>query len=548
MDRNRRIMAACVVVGVAGLLLACRVADAQPAWVQPAREAGATELLDSNPTPAPTRFGSHVVNDGSTYVTGRFHDPTGVQPDCFGVWKVGPDGSVVWTTPLSNPNYLDCYGVCVTAPLDGSTVFAAGVLKGTSGKDLFVVCLLGGDGSVIWQTIYNNTINGVSGDDVPVVIRVRSTNGPQEVFVGGNSQGATMSGSSVGFDYIVLKFNSTTGASMWGTEGAGYPRPFRYNGPGNGDDILADIKLPPAGEGGGTPPDPVRVLMTGTSYGGTATKNDWATLSISNSDPFNLNDPAWLRRTTLPGNEVATSIDAKYNTTPNPPVIVNAFVTGYSDTGVGATNDYRTTSYDPNLGEVWTATYNGPGNKHDMANKVLYDRFVDTLFVSGDSWGVQSGYDIATIAYDPATGQSLWIPRYPPFGAARFNPANKEDRMLDLIADKNGNSYVVGKSFTVATFDLVAVSYTLDGAVRWLERDYDPQGRGCDYGNLTGRDYVQYNGTANGDDLGASIRLASDEDYNHLGDVVVFGTALTNGPGGTHVQRYIVNKYHQCNR
>lgn len=523
---------------------------AQLAYVQPVWQAGATELT-SNPSPAPTRFASFVLpDDGAAFVTGRLNFPSGGQP-CFAVWKVDAGGGVVWTTPLANPNLLDCYGVCVTATAPGDYVFAAGVLKGTKGKDLLVVGL-DSLGAVRWQTIYDNTLNGVYGDDVPVVIKVRVVDGVPHVYIGGNSQSGTQTANTLGFDYIVLKLNGNTGTSLWGTEGAGFPRPFRYNGPGGGDDILADMVIPPGAPGGipAAVPDPERVLLAGTSYGGALTNNDWATLSISNTDPFNPADPALMVRTTLAGNEVATSIDAKYNLMPTPAVLLSVFVGGYSDTGPNADNDFRTTAYGPALEVVcptcWTRTYNGTGNKHDMVNKVRYDRFVDTLFTSGDSWGgTAQGFNIATIAYNPGNGNSLWTPE-----ARVFNHpvGSAEDRMLDLIADKFGNSYVVGKSFNGTTFDLVPVSYTISGTVRWLEGGYSPPPPGGCVGTLTGRDYVQYDGTASGDDAGATIRLASGEDYDHLGDVIVFGTALTNGPGGTHVQRYIVNRYRQCDR
>src|SRR5206468_3271033 len=91
-----------------------------------------------------------------------------------------------------------------------------------------------------------------------------------------------------------------------------------------------------------------------------------------------------------------------------------AFVTGYSYGGSGTFDDYATIAYDAATGQaLWVKRYNGPGNGNDTAYSVAASPDGSKAFVTGDSYGGSgTSDDYATIAYDAATGQALWVKRY----------------------------------------------------------------------------------------------------------------------------------------
>ena len=55
---------------------------------------------------------------------------------------------------------------------------------------------------------------------------------------------------------------------------------------------------------------------------------------------------------------------------------------------------------------LWAARYNGPGNGGDVAHSMAVSPDGHRIFVTGQSFGGQTGYDYATVAYSagPAGG------------------------------------------------------------------------------------------------------------------------------------------------
>src|SRR6266581_4110761 len=62
--------------------------------------------------------------------------------------------------------------------------------------------------------------------------------------------------------------------------------------------------------------------------------------------------------------------------------------------------------------QLWAERYNGPGNAGDSARSVAVNRSGTTVFVTGQSAAHRSLTDYATITYNAATGQQLWLRRY----------------------------------------------------------------------------------------------------------------------------------------
>jgi hypothetical protein len=84
-------------------------------------------------------------------------------------------------------------------------------------------------------------------------------------------------------------------------------------------------------------------------------------------------------------------------------------VTGQS-IGSGTGNDYVTIKYNSAGAELWTATYNGPGNSDDWAYSIAVDGS-GNVYVTGGSRGSGTLDDFATIKYN-ANGVEQWVQTY----------------------------------------------------------------------------------------------------------------------------------------
>lgn len=76
------------------------------------------------------------------------------------------------------------------------------------------------------------------------------------------------------------------------------------------------------------------------------------------------------------------------------------FVTGVVR-GLEGGEDYITVAYDVTTGaEIWTARYDGTASGLDQAMELVVSPDGSTLYVTGESEGIETSYDIVTIAYE----------------------------------------------------------------------------------------------------------------------------------------------------
>jgi hypothetical protein len=173
----------------------------------------------------------------------------------------------------------------------------------------------------------------------------------------------------------------------------------------------------------------------------------------------------WVRRYSGPGNglDAATSVAVS-------PSGAKVFVTGYSQ-GRGSGLDYATVAYDADNGaRLWVARYNGPGNSEDNPSAIAVSPDGARVFVTGQSAGVKSDLDYATVAYNAATGRQLWVARY-------NGPANGPDRASAVSVAPGGSIvYVTGESPEAKTTDDYAtVAYiAATGRQLWVKRYTGP--------------------------------------------------------------------------
>ena len=188
------------------------------------------------------------------------------------------------------------------------------------------------------------------------------------------------------------------------------------------------------------------------------------------------------------------------------------YVTGYC-LGSVTSYDYATIKYFPNGHPAWVSTYNGTGNLYDFARAIAVDGS-GNVYVTGVSVGSVTGYDYATIKYNPS-GDTAWVRRY-------SEPTNNYDEATALAVDVSGNVYVTGYSYSPLSggYDYLTIKYQPNGDTAWIRR-YNGSGGGNDEANAlaldgSGNVYVtgrSYGGGVTGVDY-ATIK------YKSAGDTV----------------------------
>jgi hypothetical protein len=208
----------------------------------------------------------------------------------------------------------------------------------------------------------------------------------------------------------------------------------RYNGPANFGDTARAVAVDPAGN----------VYVTGESFP-TNTYSDYATLKYSSAGM-----PLWTNRYDGPtsGNEYAKAVAVD--------AAGNVVVTGESS-GSSGWEDYLTIKYSSAGVPLWTNRYNGPENGLDQARAVALDAS-GNVYVTGQSWGIGTSSDYATVAYSNA-GVPLWTNRY-------GWPGNNRDGARAVAVDASGNVYVSGSSSTSGddyphAYDFATVKYVI---------------------------------------------------------------------------------------
>jgi DNA-binding beta-propeller fold protein YncE len=390
-------------------------------------------------------------------------------------------------------------------------------------------------GAQLWASRYSGSGNG---QDEPFSMAM-SPDGAT-VYVTGIS-----TGTSSGLDYTTVAYSTATGAQLWASQ---------YNGPANGDDYAQSVAVSPDG---------TTVFVTGYSMG-TNTGSDYATVAYSAGTGAQL----WVKRYNGPGNgqDYAASVAVS-------PAGDKVFVTGQS---AGATSpDYATIAYNAATGtQLWVKRYNGPAKSLDSATSVAVSPSGGTVFVTGESTGINSGTDYATVAYNAATGAQLWVKRYNGRG-------NSLDVASSVAVSPDGKTvFVTGRTTSIFTggssqgLDYATIAYNATtGAQLWVKR-YNGPGKDADYafsvavspagdkvfvtgfstGIGTGLDYAtiaynaatgaqlwvkRYNGPANSQDGGYSLAVSPDG-----GTVYVTGeSTITTTPDPASGQDYTTIAY-----
>ncbi len=151
----------------------------------------------------------------------------------------------------------------------------------------------------------------------------------------------------------------------------------------------------------------------------------------------------------------------------------SVFVTGLSLGSASVRDwDYATTAYDASTGaEMWARRYAGSGNDWDVPTALGVSPDGSAVYVTGASTGTTSGFDAVTVAYDAATGASLWEKRYD----SRSNDADANDDSGDDLAVSPDGSvvFVTGESSRGGSMYITMAIDAATGRKLWLKRYND---------------------------------------------------------------------------
>ena len=447
----------------------------------------------AGPRPVPNNdgaFASAASGDGTrVFVTGYSDGDETTGFDYATVAYDAASGTKRWVQRYDGPGHDDDNGTSVAVSRDGTTVVATGASFGgtTTDMDYATLAYDAKSGAQLWSARYDGPANS---RDVArsVVIGEDGT----RVFVTGWSFGSKTSR----FDYATVAYDVATGAQLWAA---------RYDGPANKRDEADSLAVSRDG---------TKVFVTGTSFGGNAAREDYATVAYDASTGAQL----WVTRYDGPmtGKDSSSSLALSGDGT-------KVIVTGTSFGGVTTRRDYATVAYDVLTGaELWAARYDGPADE-DFGYSVSASRDGTKVFVTGESESDYDDGDYATVAYDAATGAQRWVARYD-------SPSNDYDLGYSLAVSGDATKvFVTGESWGEYASGYSTVAYdAATGNELWAARYKGPGDEddsvwslalsgdgtkvfvtGESYGGPTGWDYatVAYNAAT-----GANVWVAR---YSH---------------------------------
>jgi uncharacterized delta-60 repeat protein len=359
-----------------------------------------------------------VDASGNVYVTG--HSRSDSSHYDYATAKYDSAGNQLWVARYNGPGNYNDNPKAIALDNHGN-VYVTGHSYGDGTSSDYATIKYNSNGIEQWVARYNGSGNGND------IISAMALDADGNVYITGNSYDI-----ETFLDYTTIKYDGN-GNQLW---------VVKYNGPGNYNDKARAIDLDTSGN----------VYVTGYSYGGSITREDYTTVKYDSSG-----NQLWVARYCGPTGSPYSAYDVACA------IIVdisgNAYVTGYSDGGE-TSYDYTTIMYDSEGVERWVARYNGSGNTYDYAQAIALDS-LGGVYITGYSDNNRTRQDYATLKYD-SSGKQLWVATY-------SGPTYHNDRAGGIEVDPSGNVYVTGYSYDSSTsLDYATVKYDSSGNELWV--------------------------------------------------------------------------------
>jgi hypothetical protein len=262
--------------------------------------------------------------------------------------KYDPDGNELWVRRYSTARALDNPSD-ITVDADGNSYITGLCTTSRGGSNIQDVCTLkySPAGELLWKAQFNGHY-ALPKHDYGVVIK---TDGKGSVYVGGNTYTET----ATSFDYLLLKYDATTGKLLWNRT---------WVGPDN--DQIKDLAVDGAGN----------AYLTGATqdpYGSTPTGQPTYDAATVKFDPAG--NLLWARTYRArahfaPATARRVILDAEGN----------AYVAAFS--GEGDNVDTAVIKYLPDGTEAWVFRYDNPIHTNDTVGDMEIDG-AGNLYVTG---------------------------------------------------------------------------------------------------------------------------------------------------------------------
>jgi len=355
---------------------------------------------------------------GNTYVTGTSYN--GSSYDIVTV-KYDSDGNEIWRTSYGGTGIDEANAIV----LDGNNDVIVTGSRFISGSDydLCVIKYNGVTGGISWSVINTGSALYDSGEDVTV-------DASNNVIVTGS-----LSVSASDVNWIVQKYNGTTGASIWVQTGGG-----TLNDMGKVVAVDAAGFVYVAGH---------QEFSSGTTY------FDFLLLKFNSGGGLptvNVTHDSGFGKLDTPH---SMKLDASGN----------IYIGGQGFSTVVDEEDYLLMKFNNSGTFQWLQMYAGDSEALDRINALDVDQTTGNIFVTGRSKSNASSEDYHTMAYNSA-GTLLWQQSYSSAGL-------EFDEATDIVLGASGNLYVTGYSYRAGTNnDYTTLKYDLSGNLIW-ETSFD---------------------------------------------------------------------------